>query len=157
MKISFAETKLPTSGYLVFLVGGSGDLAPSAKAVDKATKGRCPVHSRRAVFRGRKAKLWRFMRLRGVKLSIVLVGTGAAVDLDALKAQEIGAQIYKGAFRPFREFGDCRGRTGAQWTRTRSRSGRRSGGGARMRSYRYDKYLTKTGSKPRQRDRGSSN
>ena len=155
MKISFAETKLPTSGYLVFLVGGSGDLAPSAKAVDKATKGALSRAIEARSFSGKKGETLAVHAPQGrEKLSIVLVGTGAAVDLDALKAQEIGAQIYKAI--------SGLSVNSATVVAELARSGRVRGAdlaaalaaGARMRSYRYDKYLTKTGSKPQAKGPG---
>lgn len=153
MKISFAETKLPTTGFLVFLVGGAGDLGVSAKAVDKATKGALSRALEARSFSGKKGETLAVHAPQGrEKLSVLLVGTGASADLDILNAQEVGAQIYK----------VLSGLSVASATviAELSRNGKARGadlavaiaGGARLRSYRYDKFHTKSG--PNSRAKG---
>ena len=149
MKISFAETKLPTTGTLVFLIGGNGELGSSAKAIDKATKGALSRAVEARSFSGKKGETLAVHAPQGrEKLNVLLVGTGATADLDTLQAQEIGAQIYK-ALAGLSV-------NAATVVAELARNGKVRGAelaaalavGARLRSYRYVKYLTKSGSKP---------
>ena len=94
MKISFAEPKLPVRGFLVFLVGGDGELSAAAKTVDKATTGALSRAVNARGFSGKKGENLTVLAPQGREdLNILLFGSGAAKDLDTLQAQEIGAGI----------------------------------------------------------------
>jgi leucyl aminopeptidase len=147
MKISFAEPKLPTNGRLVFLIDADVRLGTSAKAVDKATKGALSRALKAASFEGKKGESLSVLAPQGrEKATIFLIGVGNAKDLDALRAQEIGAQIYKAV-------GAVSGNAATiitEMTGAKARGGELAASiaiGARLRSYKYDKYLT--GSKGR--------
>jgi leucyl aminopeptidase len=147
MKISFAEPKLPTSGLLVFLVDADARLGTSAKAIDKATKGALSRALKAASFAGKKGESLSVLAPQGrEKTTILLIGAGDAKDMDALRAQEIGAQIYKAAGG----ISDSSATIIAEMTGAKVRGGELAASiaiGARLRSYKYDKYLT--GSKGR--------
>ncbi len=143
MKIAFAEPKLPTSGLLVFLVGAEAQLGAAAKSVDKATKGALTRALKAGNFAGKKGENLSILAPQGrEKTTILLVGAGEAKDLDALRAQEIGSQIYKAV-------GGVSGKSAivsveaARGAKVRApRLAANIAIGARLRSYRYDKYLT---------------
>ncbi|MBO22724.1 MAG: leucyl aminopeptidase [Rhodospirillaceae bacterium] len=149
MRISFAELKLPTSGVLVLLVDAEVRLSVSAKAVDKATKGALARALDAAKFAGKKGESLSVIAPQGrEKLTVLLVGAGKAKDLDCLRAQEIGAQVGKA----------LNAVSGSSATLVSEMFGARAGGpelaanlalGARLRSYSYDKYLTKSGGRAR--------
>ncbi len=150
MKISFAETKLPISGYLVLLVGGDGELSTSAKSIDKATKGALARAMEARSFTGKKGESLAIYAPQGrEKINILLLGTGAAKKLDVLQAQEVGAHIYK-ALRGLPA-------NSASVVVETARNAKTKGAelasalaaGARLRDYSYDKFRTKAGSKPR--------
>ncbi|MEP4377646.1 MAG: leucyl aminopeptidase [Alphaproteobacteria bacterium] len=142
MKISFAEPKLPTKGLLVFLVDADARLGTSARAVDKATKGALSRALEAASFAGKKGERLSVLAPQGrEKLTILMIGAGTAKDVDALRAQEIGAQIYKAV-------GAVSGSAAtviAELSGAKVRGGELAASiatGARLRSYKYDKYLT---------------
>mgnify|MGYP003625850549 CR=1 FL=1 len=154
MKISFTEPKLPTSGLLVFLVDADARLGTSAKAIDKATKGALSRALKASSFAGKKGESLSVLAPQGrEKATILLIGAGEAKDLDALRAQEIGAQIYKAAGG----VSDSSATIVAEMTGAKVRGGKLAASiaiGARLRSYKYDKYLT--GSKGRTGAKGLS-
>ncbi|MDA0786775.1 MAG: leucyl aminopeptidase [Proteobacteria bacterium] len=143
MKISFAEPKLPTSGLLVFLIDADGRLGTSAKAVDKATQGALSRALKAASFAGKKGESLSVLAPQGrEQATILLVGAGDAKDVDALRAQEIGAQIYKAAGAVSTNAATII----AEMTGTKLQAGELAASiaiGARLRSYKYDKYLTR--------------
>ncbi len=144
MKISFGEPKLPSRGLAVFLVGGDGALGASAKSVDKATEGAISRAIEARNFTGKKGESVAVLGPHGREnLNIMVVGAGAAADLDQLQAQEIGAAIYKAV-------GGMSAKSASVFVEAAKGAKVRGGelaaalaGGARLRSYRYDKYLTK--------------
>jgi leucyl aminopeptidase len=142
MKISFAEPKLPASGLLVFLVDADARLGTSAKAIDKATKGALSRALKAASFAGKKGESLSVLAPQGrEKVTILLIGAGDAKDMDALRAQEIGAQIYKAAGA----VSDSSATVIAEMTGSKVRGGEFAASiaiGARLRSYKYDKFLT---------------
>jgi len=145
MKISFAEPKLPTSGVLVFLVDSDARLGASAKAVDKATKDALARALNASSFAGKKGESLTIIAPQGrEKLTVLLVGAGPAKDVDGLRAQEIGAQVYKAVSGASANAAVL----AAELTGAKVRAGELAANlalGARLRSYRYDKYLTKAG------------
>ncbi len=142
MKISFAEPKLPTSGVLVFLVDADARLGSSAKAVDKVTKGALSRALKAGSFAGKKGESLSILAPQGrEKATILLIGAGNAKDLDALRAQEIGAQIYKAIGAVSANAATIV----AEMTGAKVRGGELAASiaiGVRLRAYKYDKYLT---------------
>ncbi|MDE0780093.1 MAG: leucyl aminopeptidase [Alphaproteobacteria bacterium] len=149
MKISFAETKLPTSGYLVLLVGGDGVLGASAKSIDKTTKGAISRAIDARSFTGKTGESLAIFAPQGIeKLNILVMGVGAAKDLDTLQAQKVGAQVYKA----LRGLPATSASVVVEFSRDvkmkNAELATALAAGARLRDYRYDKFLTKAGSKP---------
>lgn len=143
MKISFAEPKLPARGFVVFLMGGDGELSASAKSLDKAIKGAISRAVEARSFVGKKGETLSVFSPEGREhLNILLVGAGSAKDLDTLRAQEIGAIVYKSL--------SSLGADSAT-VLAEAPSGAKTRGadlaaalafGARLRDYSYDKYIT---------------
>jgi leucyl aminopeptidase len=150
MKISFAEPKLPVRGFLVFLVGGDGELSAAAKTVDKATTGALSRAVNARGFSGKKAENLTVLAPQGREdLNILLFGSGAAKDLDTLQAQEIGAGIYK-ALRALSATLATVYADAARGSKVRGADlGVALAAGARLRDYRYDKFLTAVETKNR--------
>ena len=150
MKISFAETKLPITGYVILLVGKDGELGASARSVDKATKGAVARAIEAGSFTGKKGESLAIYAPQGrEKLSILLMGMGSAKKLDVQQAQEVGAYIYK-ALRGLQANSAS---VIVETTRMAKTKGAELASalaaGSRLRKYSYDKFRTKTGSKSR--------
>jgi len=150
MKISFAEPKLPANGFVVVLMGGDGELSSSGKTLDKATKGALSRAVDARSFVGKKGETLTLYAPAGrEKLNIVLVGVGAAKDLDTLRAQEIGAAIYKSLSSLGADSAAvfAEAPRGAK-TKTVDLASAMAFG-ARLRDYSYDKYITYADAKAR--------
>ncbi len=145
MKISFAEPKVPSRGMVVLLVGSDGALGTSAKSIDKATGGALARAIEARNFTGKKGESVAVLAPHGREtLNILLVGAGAGADLDTLQAQELGATIYKAV-------GGLSAKSASVMAEAPKGAKVRGGelaaamaGGARLRSYTYDKYLTRS-------------
>ena len=144
MKIVFATPAPPDGGALVVGALEGRKLTPSAKALDKMLKGGLTRAVKASRFRGKKDESLTLLAPPGVKLDrVYLVGLGKAADLDALRVQNVGGQIYaalgakglstvsvavdpidKGKLKPWEMAAEM-------------------ALGARLRSYRFDKYRTK--------------
>jgi len=150
MKISFAEPKFPARGFVVFLMGGDGELSASAKTLDKATNGAISRAVEARSFVGKKGETLSVFSPAGREsLNILLVGAGAAKDLDTLMAQEIGAIVYKslaglgaGSAAVFAEAATGAKARGADLASALAF-------GSRLRDYNYDKYITYADAKAR--------
>jgi leucyl aminopeptidase len=144
MKISFIEPKVPARGMVVLLVGSDGALGTSAKSIEKATGGALARAMKARNFTGKKGESLAVLAPHGCEtLNILMIGTGAGADLDVLRAQELGAKIYKAV---------CGLSVKSASVMAEAPKGAKVRGdglaaalaaGARLRSYRYDKYLTR--------------
>ena len=146
MKIVFASPAPPDGGALVVGALEGRKLTSSAKALDKMLKGGLTRAVKASRFKGKKDESLTLLAPPGVKADrVYLVGLGKAADLDALRLQNIGGRIYaalgakghstvsvavdaidKGKLKP-------------------SEMAAEMALGARLRSYRFDKYRTKEG------------
>ncbi|HJO73090.1 MAG: leucyl aminopeptidase [Rhodospirillales bacterium] len=146
MKIVFASPAPPDGGALVVGALEGRKLTSSAKALDKMLKGGLARAVKASRFKGKKDESLTLLAPPGVKADrVYLVGLGKAADLDALRLQNIGGRIYaalgakghstvsvavdaidKGKLKP-------------------SEMAAEMALGARLRSYRFDKYRTKEG------------
>ena len=145
MKISFATTSLPDTGAVVVGVLEGGHLTPAAAALDQTCGG--AIH--RAVkaakkFSGKRDQSMTLIAPHGCGYSqVVLYGLGKPKDLDTLKLQAIGGTV-QAALTSSGEtacailldgltdcsLGDASVAANLAF-------------GARLRSYRFDRYLTK--------------
>jgi leucyl aminopeptidase len=143
MKIAFAKPEIPDSGAVVAGVYEDRKLTPTAARLDKQTKGAVERALAASRFKGKREDLLAVLAPAGLKASrIVLVGLGKPGALDALGAQALGGRIVA-------HLGST-GETAAAvildevWGAGLSVAevAAQVAYGARLRSYRFDKYRT---------------
>ncbi len=144
MKIVFSKPDLPATGVLAVGVMKNRKLTPSARTMDRKMKGglrRAIVASR---FKGGRNQSLDLISPSGTGLDrLVLIGLGKAGDLDAKGLQAVGGRIYvvlggKGfaaAAVAVDALEGCAIKPAAMAAEMAL--------GARLRSYRFDKYRTK--------------
>lgn len=143
MDITFSEPRLPTSGTLVVTALAGGEFGATAKRVDERLDGALSRAIAAGDFTGKKAEIVELLAPAGTKLDrVVAVGLGAPEKLDDLAAGAVGGALYarlaraKGAVAvavdPVRK-----GKLGT------AALAAGIGYGARLRSYRFDRYRTK--------------
>ena len=143
MKIAFANLGFPTTGIVCVGVLSGLKLTDSARALDKQLKGAIVRAVKVGAFEGKRGQSVSIPAPGGTKLDAVLVvGLGEAKALDALACQEIGGGIYatvstaRSAAVAICVDGvrGCKLATGDIAAEMAL--------GARLRSYRFDKYRT---------------
>ena len=146
MKISFAEPKLPSQGLIAATVTANGKLTASTAALDRRTKGALKRAIAAAPFSGKSGEILVVLAPAGLeRATILLVGLGKPAALDALKLQTIGAKIADAANsarapRVALALDAVRGVKPSA-----AECAAEIAYGLRLRSYRFDKYLTKEG------------
>lgn len=144
MKITFANPGLPKTGVLVVGVLDERKLGGSAKALDKGMSGGLVRAIKASRFKGSKGDSLALLAPGGTKLDrILLVGLGKPTALDASAMQALGGEIY-GAL-------STKGHATVQVLidaveKCKMRPDEMAAEvafGARLRSYRFDKYRTK--------------
>jgi leucyl aminopeptidase len=142
MKISFAAPAMPKSGALCVGVLDGGVLTPAASAVDQTTGGQVSraIKASKA-FNGKGEQVLALPAPAGVDLDLVLLfGLGKPKELSRLTLQKCGGALAKSllgsgvkeaAVQLDGVNGDAAGMAASL------------AAGARLRSYRFDKYLTK--------------
>ena len=144
MKIIFSKPELPTSGVFVVAVMKNRKLTPSARAMDKKMKGDLRRAMGASRFKGALSQSLDLILPAGTGLDrLVLIGVGKAADLDAKGLQGLGGRIYatlggKG-FAAARVAVDALEGCPAKPAVMAAEMAL----GARLRSYRFDKYRTK--------------
>jgi leucyl aminopeptidase len=144
MRISFAKPALDRSGALVVLVAEGGALSPSAERLDRDTGGALTRAIASARFKGGAAATLTVLAPASVKASrIVLAGTGAGKSLDAVATQGIGGAVVAA-------LGNAADTAAAVVVDPVKDAPLKAADiaanlalGARLRSYRFDKYRTK--------------
>ncbi|NQV43636.1 MAG: leucyl aminopeptidase [Rhodospirillales bacterium] len=144
MKIAFANPGLPTTGIVCVAVMAGRKLTDSAKGLDKQLKGAVSRAVKVGQFEGKRGQSVSIPAPAGSKLDAVLVvGLGEAKSLDALACQDMGGRIYSAV---------STARSSAVSICVDAVRGCKLGAGdiaaemalgARLRSYRFDKYRTK--------------
>ncbi len=151
MKIAFGKIEIPSSGTIVVGVHEDRKLTPTAAQLDKQTKGAIERAMAASRFRGRADDLLAVLAPAGLEASrILLVGLGKPGALDALGAQSAGGRVVAHL--------NSAGESAAAVAVDDAADGKLSTAeiaagiayGARLRSYRFDKYRTteKPDSKP---------
>ncbi|MAH84211.1 MAG: leucyl aminopeptidase [Rhodospirillaceae bacterium TMED8] len=144
MKIVFANPFMPSTGVAVVFATDTGRFLTSASKLDTAAKGALTRAVKGSKFRGRKGQSLTVMAPASAKLNrILLVGLGKAKDIDELAAQSVGGEIYT-------HIGSS-GQTSANVmvdeidgvSMKTAEIAANIAYGARLRSYCFDKYLTK--------------
>jgi leucyl aminopeptidase len=139
MKISFAEPALPAKGAVVVLVEAGKKLSPAAKDLDKQTKGAVKRAIGASRFEGKKGQSLEIMAPAGGALDrILLAGTGK--EFGELEQQALGGNVV----------GKLKGSGSSEITiivdaaaKDLTAAAANVALGARLASYRFDKYLTK--------------
>ncbi len=144
MDIQFGERKLPKKGAVVVGVLAEGKLTPSAAELDKLTGGALARALASGKFKGKKDQLAELIAPAGLALSrVVMAGLGEARKLDAAVAEAVGGRIQAHLAGT--------GETEAAVLVDKIKGAKLAphdiaanlAFGARLRSYRFDKYLTK--------------
>jgi leucyl aminopeptidase len=150
MKIAFADPSPPKSGSLVVGVLEERKLTPAAQRLDKATGGMLTRAMAASRFKGRKDDLLTVLAPAGLEVGrILLMGLGKAAALDATAWQNAGGRILAQL--------NSAGETAAQVEIDKlddaklgpAEAAAELAYGARLRSYRFDRYRTKE--KPEQK------
>jgi leucyl aminopeptidase len=144
MRISFAKPGLPAAGTVVVGALDNAALTPSAQALDRKTKGSLKRAIKASRFEGKKGQTLSILAPAGTRLDrVLLVGLGKADDITDQEMENLGGKIY---VETQREKGgdvavvvdEVRGAKLKPWEMAS-----RIAFGARLRSYRFDKYRTK--------------
>jgi len=150
MKISFVKSELPSAGTIVVGVLEEHRLTPTAQQVDKLTKGAIGRALGVGRFKGRPDEQLAILAPPGIDASrILLTGLGKADTLDALTLQAVGGRVATAlnaageqtATVAVDEIAGSQLGTGEMAAHMAL--------GARLRSYRFDKYRTRE--KPEQK------
>lgn len=145
MKVNFSKPRSPKSGaYVVFALPGHR-LSPTADAIDKDSDGAIRRAIKAANFKGERGDLLELYGLPGVKLDrVVVAGIGRASELDGGRMEKIGAGVAKKLLTSGEKTvsvvvdGDIDG-----LKPTPEDLAAHFAFGFKMRSYRFDRYLTK--------------
>ncbi|MBL6946385.1 MAG: leucyl aminopeptidase [Rhodospirillales bacterium] len=145
MKVSFSKLALPETGVVVVMALADCVLAPSARQLDKKLKGAITRAMKAASrFKGKKDQSITLLAPGNSKLDRVYVlGLGKAADINTLRLQGAGGQIYAALAK--------RGNSTVQLMIDEingcdidpTEIAAEIAFGARLRSYRFDKYRTK--------------
>ncbi len=144
MKIVFSPPALPETGVLVVGVTQDRKLTPSATEMDKRMKGGLSRAIKGSRFKGRKDQSLTLLGPAGTKLEVLYVaGLGKAADVDALRMQAVGGQIYAALGGSGRATAAVAVDAVDGCTMSPAQMAADLAFGARLRSYRFDKYRTK--------------
>jgi leucyl aminopeptidase len=144
MKLTFAAPGLPETGVVAAFVLEDRELSPSARALNDRLRGALVRAIEAGRFKGKKDQVLAVPApVEGAYDRIVLVGVGKAAELDALRLQAIGGQIYaalagEGVKAAAVAVDALDGSALAP-----AEMAAEMAYGARLRAYRFDKYLTK--------------
>ncbi|MDH5556897.1 MAG: leucyl aminopeptidase [Alphaproteobacteria bacterium] len=139
MKISFAEPVLPAKGAVVVLVEEGKKLSSAAKELDKQTKGAVTRAIGASKFEGKKGQTLEILAPAGSDLDrILLAGTGK--EFDELEQQALGGnlvgKLLSSGSTEVTAIVDA-------GTKDLATAAANVALGARLASYRFDKYQTK--------------
>ncbi len=144
MNISFAKPSRPTSGALVVGVAEGGKLSPTAASLDRATNGALARAIASDPFEGKAGQFVSVLAARGVRAGrVVLAGLGKPKEFDGPAAQKLGG----GLVAYLNGVGEARAAVvvdvfkGAKVSAAETAANLAHG--ARLRSYRFDKYRVK--------------
>ncbi len=136
MKISFAKSSLPTSGTVVVGVLDKGKLSQTAAELDKLMSGALAKAIKASRFVGQVRQTLDIPVPAGLNLDrIVLLGLGDPKTIDESGIEDLGGIIVA-------QLNDV-GATAATVILDDQVAAERIGIGARLRSYRFDKYKTR--------------
>lgn len=144
MKLGFTAPELPETGVIVVGVLDDRQLSASARALDDKLGGALVRAMEASRFKGKKDQHLSILAPAGISCDrVLLLGLGAAADLDALKLQGLGATVYaalalSGLAEAYVAVDQLDGTVLEPAVMAAE-----MGFGARLRSYRFSKYFTK--------------
>jgi len=144
MNIAFSAPSIPATGAYVVGVLDNRKLTPSAKQLDHKMRGRLMQAIKASRFKGDKGQSLTMLAPAGTKLDRVLVaGLGKAANVDSKVLQEVGGSIYAtlGSVGLSRAVVAVDAIDGVDLEAPDMAADLALG--ARLRSYRFDKYRTK--------------
>ncbi len=143
MKISFSKIELPSNGAIVAGVFADRKLTPTATQLDKQTKGVIERALAASRFKGKPDDMLTVLAPAGLGASrLVLVGLGKPGALDALGAQALGGRLTAGLASTGEAAAALVIDDSADHKLAAAEIAANAAYGARLRSYRFDKYRT---------------
>ncbi len=150
MKIVFGKPELPSAGTIVVGVLDENRLSPTAQQLDKATKGAIGRALSVGRFKGRPDEQLAILAPPGIEAArILLAGLGKPDSLDALTLQAVGGRIAAALNAAGEQSGTVAVDEIAGAPLSVAETAAQLAQGARLRSYRFDKYRTRE--KPEQK------
>ena len=145
MKITFAKSELPKSGVVIVGVLEGRKLTPSAAALDGLLKGGLKRAIKASRFKGRKNQHLTLVAPNPGKFDhVVLLGLGKPADINAMAMRKAGARAYQEvAGTDFTAATVMVDAAAGDATPPVHELAAELAMGARLRSYRFDKYRTK--------------
>ena len=143
MKISFAETAVPKSGTIVVGVSEDRLLTPAAAALDRDADGALTRAMASSRFEGKKDQLLTVLAPANLAAGrVILAGLGKVAEVTALQLQNLGGNLVAtlngtGETEVAVVLGEI-----ADLPLSAGEAAAQIGFGARLRSYRFDKYRT---------------
>ena len=144
MKIVFSRPIVPDTGALVVSVLQNRKLTPSAGQLDRKTDGALGRALRASRFKGKRDQGLIVMVPTGTRLDkVYAVGLGKAADIDVLAMQAVGGQVFAalGSKGPAKVAVAVDAIEGCELSPPEMAANLAFG--ARLRSYRFDRYRTK--------------
>ncbi|MHA1599011.1 MAG: leucyl aminopeptidase family protein, partial [Alphaproteobacteria bacterium] len=143
MKPTFANPGLPATGTVVVSVLDGGKLSASAQALDKKMQGGLRRAIKASRFKGSKGHSMHLMAPAGTKLDrVLLVGLGKPTDITATAMQDLGGRIYSGLATKGQKLAHVLIDGVDKAKVTPAVMSAELAFGARLASYRFDKYRT---------------
>ena len=144
MKITFSNPAFPETGVVVVAALEGRKLTDSAKALDKKMKGGLVRAIKASRFKGAKGHSLPILAPGGAKLDrVLLVGLGKAADISAMGMQNLGGQIYAALATKGPKAVQILVDAVDKSPMRADQMAAEMAFGARLRSYRFDKYRTK--------------
>ncbi len=144
MKISFAKPAIPTSGALVVGVLADRKLSKLGEAIDAKTGGAVTRAMKTARFEGKKDQTLMLLNPAGLEVSrLLLVGLGEAKKIEAFGAEGFGGAAIAALLTSGETKVTILAEAVPALALRPDRFAARVAHGARLRSYRFDKYRTK--------------
>jgi len=143
MKISFSKIEAPSGGAVVVGVYEDRKLTPTAAQLDKQTKGAIERALAASRFKGKADDLLTVLAPAGLEASrILLVGLGKPGALDALGVEALGGRIVAALATTGETAAAVAVDDGTDQKLPTAEQAAHLAYGARLRSYRFDKYRT---------------
>ena len=144
MKIAFSKPEQTNSGTLIVGVSEERKMSPAAAALDKKSGGILTRAMGASRFKGKKDDILEIVAPKGLSLArIILIGLGKLDKLDALRLQGIGGQLVAYLNRVGETVATMQVDTLPGVPLQAPDMAAHIAYGAKLRSYRFDKYRTR--------------